>query len=285
VLGRCLASVEEQELRGGFETIVVDNASTDATQDVLREHAGRVRVIAKDHNAGFAAANNEAAETAGGDVLVLLNSDTELLAPDTLERLVSVAEEPGVGMAGPVLVNPDGSLQPSCAAHPTVTRALVVGLGLHRLLPDRARARLAPEFWSHCRATDVDWVMGAAVAVRADAYRDAGGMWPILYGEEQDLAYKLQQRGLRVRFDPAAKVLHVGNHSLAQQRGDAGRAERVARAELAILAAHCSRPRAAAIRTIAGASYATRAAVHRALGHAAEAAVFAAMTGVYLRGR
>jgi N-acetylglucosaminyl-diphospho-decaprenol L-rhamnosyltransferase len=285
VLGRCLASVEAQELRGGFETIVVDNASTDSTQDVLREQADRVRVISKDHNAGFAAANNDAAAQARGDVLVLLNSDTELLAPDTLERLVVAAEEPGVGMAGPMLLNPDGTLQPSCGAHPTVTRALVVGLGLHRLLPDGARARLAPEFWSHDRARDADWVMGAAVAVRADVYRDAGGMWPILYGEEQDLAYRLQRRGLRVRFDPGPKVLHVGNHSLAQQRGDAARAERVARAELAILAAHCSRPRAAAIRAITGAAYAARAVVHRALGHAARAAVFAAMTGVYVRGR
>src|SRR5688572_10812019 len=78
VLGRCLETLRTQRVSGGFETIVVDNASTDDTADVLRAHADHVQTIAKDHNAGWSAANNEAARAARGDVLFFVNSDTEL---------------------------------------------------------------------------------------------------------------------------------------------------------------------------------------------------------------
>src|SRR5205823_14023758 len=122
-------------------------------------------------------ANNQAAVEARGGVLVLLNSDTELLATDTLEHLLEAAEAPGVGLAGPLLVNPDGSVQPSCAAHPTVIRSLVVGAGLHRLLPERIRARVAPELWAHDRPIDTGWLLGAALAIRADLFRELGGLW------------------------------------------------------------------------------------------------------------
>jgi GT2 family glycosyltransferase len=284
VLGRCLESVRAQELTGGFETIVVDNASTDGTAKLLRRHADGVRVIANERNAGFSVANNQAALEATGRVLFFLNSDTELLTPDTLERLAAAVEEPGVAIAGPTLLNPDGSLQPSCAAHPTVGRALLVSSGLHRLAPDRIRARVAPQLWSHDRPIDADWLMGAALAVRADVFRDLGGFWPTMYAEDQDLAYRAQLRGMRVRFESPARVMHVGNHSLAQRWSASERAARIARAELAFVGSHYSRPRGAAIRAITGAGYAGRALVHRLLGHRAEARTYGAMAGVYASG-
>ena len=137
VLGRCLESLERQRVTGGFETIVVDNASTDNTVDVLGVHAHAVRVITNDENVGFSAGSNQGATAARAPVLFFLNSDTELLGPDVLERLADAVEEPTVAIAGPLLVNPDGSLQPSCVGHPSVTLALLIGSGLHRLLPDR----------------------------------------------------------------------------------------------------------------------------------------------------
>src|SRR3954468_1701828 len=104
LLGRCLDSLATQELPGGFETVVVDNASTDGTAELLRERAERVRALTNERNVGFAAANNQAAREARGRILVFLNSDTELLAPDTLRRLVEAVEQPGVGVAGPLLL-------------------------------------------------------------------------------------------------------------------------------------------------------------------------------------
>jgi GT2 family glycosyltransferase len=281
VLGRCLESVERQRVTGGFETIVVDNASTDNTAEVLRMHAEDVRVITNDHNVGFSAGNNQGAAAARAPVLFFLNSDTELLGPEVLERLAAVVEQPTVAMAGPLLVNPGGSLQRSCAGHPSVLRAVLIGSGLHRLLPDRLAMRTVPESWSHDRPADVGWVMGAAVAIRADLFRELGGFWSSLYAEEEDLAYRAQRRGLRVRFEPAARVMHVGNFSFAQRFSDSARAGRVAGAEMQFLRAHCGRWRASVIRVIVGSGYAVRAMAHAALGRRERARVFLAMARVY----
>lgn len=281
MLGPCLASLARQELAGGFETIVVDNGSTDDTDEVLSRHADHVQVIRNDRNLGYAGANNQAAERARGSVLFLVNSDTELLEPNVLELLASAAESPGVGLAGPKLLNPDGTLQPSCAAHPTVMRSLVVGAGLQRLVPNAWLRQIAPEFWSHDESSDTGWLLGAMLAIRTDLYREMGGLWATEYAEDQDIAYRLEQRGLAVRFVEPARVMHIGNFTLGQHRTDAQRAARIAEAELAFLRAYYPRRRAALIRAIVGAGYAARALAHRATGHAVRADVFRAMAHVY----
>jgi GT2 family glycosyltransferase len=281
VLDACLDSVAAQRVEGGFETIVVDNASTDNTRDVLGARDDGIRVIANDRNARFAGANNQASAEARGNVLFFLNSDTELLGPDVVERVAQVVESEGVGLAGPLLVNPDGSVQPSCAVHPTVGRSLLLAGGLHRLLPDRLLARVAPEFWSHDRPIDTGWLMGAAIATRAALFRELGGFWSTMYAEDQDFAYRLRERGLRIRFEPSVKVMHVGNHSLSKRWSDSERAEQVARAELVFLRTHRGRPARAAIRAIVGSGYALRALAHRLLGRDRTAAVYRAMTRVY----
>ena len=285
VLGACLERLREQEVAGGYETIVVDNGSTDDTPEVLRRHADGIRVIRNDHNAGFSAANNQAAEQARGEILFFLNSDTELLAPDTLGHVARTFSDPGVGIAGPRLVNPDGTLQPSCAAHPTVLRALLVMTGLHLLLPDSLLARVHPDRWSHSAARDVDAVKGAALAIRADVFRRVGGFWPTLYGEEQDLAYRVQQEGLRVRFDPRPQVMHVRNHSLGQRQTSTQRAERVAQAELLFLHTHYGPVRREAIRLVVAGGLAARALAHRLLRRRPVAEAYRAMTRVYWLGR
>jgi GT2 family glycosyltransferase len=281
LLARCLATIEQQEVLGGFETIVVDDASTDGTAELLRRGDHDVRVISNDESVGYAAANNQAAAEARGDVLVLLNADTELLAPDTLARLADAAQAPGVGIAGPRVVNPDGSLQPSCSAQPSVTRAVVVGSGMHRVLPNRLLRRLAPEFWSHDEAADVGWLLGAAIAVRTGVFQQLGGLWLQPYAQEQDLAYRVRRLGYRVRYDNSAQVLHVGNSSYGQRQSDVVRAVLVARAELTFLRTHYPRRRAFAIRAIVGASYAVRALLHRLLGHSRRAAIYRALARVY----
>lgn len=284
VLGACLDSLAAQRLDGGFEAIVVDNASTDDTLRVLESRAGGVRTIRNERNLRFGGANNQGAREARGRVLVFLNPDTELRAPDVLERLVVAAEAPDVGLAGPMLLNPDGTLQPSCASFPGVGRALLTATGTFRLLPDGLRRRLAADHWSHDRSADADWVMGAAVAIRADLFGELGGFWPTMYAEEEDLAFRVRSRGLRVRFVREAPVMHLGNHSGAQRWSSAERAAVVAEADLRFLHAHYARPRAAAIRAITWAGYAARVVAHGLLGHRDAAALFRAMARVYAQG-
>ena len=283
VLGACLDSLARQRIDGGFETIVVDSGSTDATAELLAARDD-VIVISKPDNVGFSAGNNEAARRARGRVLLFMNSDTELLDENVLARLAEVASRPGVAIAGPRLENPDGTLQPSCAGHLGVGRALLVSSGLHRLLPDRALARVSPEHWSHDRAADTGWLQGAALAVPADVFAELGGFWPRLYAEDTDLAYRAQQRGLRVVYDPSVRVMHIGNHSLAKRLDAAERAATVAQAELAFMGEHFGRPRAALVRAITLGGFAARALVLGALGRRERSSVYRAMARVYRAG-
>lgn len=280
VLDDCLDSIARQRIEGGHETIVVDSGSTDGTAELLR---GRddVVTISKEENVGFSRGNNEAAGVARGEVLFFLNSDTVLLDPDVLATLAAVAARPDVGLVGPRLENPDGSLQPSCAGHLGVGRALLLSSGVHRLLPDRVLARAVPDRWSHDGARDTGWLMGAAVAIRAELFAEAGGFWPTMYAEDTDLAYRLQRRGLRVRYEPSVRVMHIGNHSLAKRWDPAQRAERVASAEVAFIGTHFGRGRAAAIRAITLAGLSARAAAHGLLGRRERAGVYRAMARVY----
>jgi GT2 family glycosyltransferase len=158
---------------------------------------------------------------------------------------------------------------------------LLVGAGLHRVLPDRLLAQVAPQFWSHSEPLDTDWLMGAALAVRADVFRELGGFWSTLYSEETDLAFRARQRGLRVRFDNTARVMHIGNHSLSQRLSDSERAQRMARAELAFLKAHYSRPRRLAIQWLGVVAFGARAIAHALLGRTSRASVYRSMTAVY----
>jgi GT2 family glycosyltransferase len=165
-----------------------------------------------------------------------------------------------------------------------VLRSLVVGAGLHRVTPQRVLVRLAPEFWAHDRSIDTGWLLGAALAARADVFRELGGFWSTEYAEDEDLAYRVQRLGLQVRFESSARVMHVGNFTLGQHRTDAQRAAKVATAELVFLRTHYSPPRATAIRAIVWVGYALRGIVHRVLGNAGKAAVYRSMSRVYLTG-
>jgi GT2 family glycosyltransferase len=283
VLDRCLESVHRQEVDGGLETIVVDNASTDGTDAVLARHADRIRVIRNDRNLGFSLGNNQGAAAASGEILHFLNADTELVGRDALRRLADALRESGVGLAGPRLVNPDGTLQPSCSAHPSVLRALIVESGLHRVLPNRMLAWAFPRHWSHDESRNMGWLVGAALSVRADVFRDVGGFWPIQYGQEQDLAREIQRRGLAVRYVHDVPVLHVENFSGRQRWSSPERAARTAEAELAFLGKHYSRPRAAAIRLITAIGHAGRSAILGLLGETERADVYRSMARVHLR--
>ena len=280
VLERCLESLAAQHLDAPLETIVVDDGSTDSTAEMLEGRDG-VRVIHNQESRGFGAASNQGAHAAGGEVLFFLNADTVLLQPDALQRLADALVDPRVGLVGPRLENPDGSLQPSCVGQPTILRSLAVALGAQRVLPDAARATVHPAVWSHDRSGSTGWLTGAVLAIRAELFASVGGFWQRLYGEDADLALKVRRTGRDVRFVADARVLHLGGHSIGQQRSDASRAGVVAGSELELLAAHNGAARALIIRAITGLGYGARAALLRIAGRRQRARIYAAMARVY----
>ncbi len=287
VLRACIDSVLQQEFEPPPELIIVDNHSTDGSGELIREYGRRVRFIEHRENLGFAKANNIGARAASGDVLLFLNPDTELIGTDALSKLLGALAPPEMGLVGPQLLNSDGTVQQSCARFPGIISSLVTGLAIHHLLPDRARARLAPVAWSHGWSSDTDWVKGAAIAMRRGTFEAIGG-WSeatFMYGEDLDLAYRVREIGMRVGYEPAVRVLHHDDHSAQQRWSPPRRAALVALGNLHFMDLHYGRIRRGAVRAILVASCFARSILLRLVARRDRSAIYFSMGRVYGSGR
>lgn len=217
-LAQCLESVAENVRtweRANVETFVVDNASTDGSAALVREHFPWVRLIENVENVGFARANNQALREATGRYAVLLNSDTQVL-PDAFRALADFMDaHPEAGACGPLLLNADGSLQPSC--HPILTagREFWRLLFLERLWP---RATYPQHRWDRTQPCPVEVIKGACLVVRREALEQVGVLDEayFMYTEEMDLCYRLLRAGWRNYWAPQAQVIHYGEASSKQ---------------------------------------------------------------------
>jgi GT2 family glycosyltransferase len=226
LLDACLASVAAA---GPAETVVVDNGSTDGSIELVRERHADVKLIVCERNRGYGAAANRAIAACGSAHVLLLNSDT-VLAADALPALESyLVDHPRAAVVGPRLVYPDGTLQRSTYPNPSVADTLLGETGLHLLtsrvpyLRDRSLRT-----WRHDVARAVPWVLGAALALRREAFEAVGGFDEsfFLYGEEVDLCRRLAVAGYETHFAPVTTVVHVGGASTGQRLGG-GRREYV----------------------------------------------------------
>lgn len=182
------------------EIIVVDNASPDDTVSRIRERFPNVRLLANETNAGFGAANNQAAGIARGEVLALLNSDAVVPA-GWIEPLLAPLRRPGVGAVVPALVNEDGTMQIAGAL--VAPDGSVLALGNGDEVDDPA--------WRFPRATDFG--AAACMLLRRDTFLQAGGFYDAYnpaYFEDVDLCLTLLERGLRTMYVPDVRVLHGG---------------------------------------------------------------------------
>lgn len=215
LLQQCLASLPTDEVP--FEVVVVDNASTDGSADMVRTHFPRVHLIASRENVGFAAANNLAAMDARGKYLLLLNPDT-ILPRGTLSTLLEASDAHPRGAAfGPQLQNQDGSRQRSCwKGDPDLKMALADALFLWRIpwLGSRFGSEYRPEELEGTRT--VDHLLGACMLIRHDAWAQLGGLDEgyFLFLEETDWCTRARSAGWDIYFVPRALVTHFGQVSM-----------------------------------------------------------------------
>lgn len=205
-LGPCLESLLEDS---PAEVVVSDNASTDASCEVALRHGARV--IEGKENLGYgAAANRGVAETSSPFVLVL-NPDT-IMRKGTLRAIVERFEsDTSVSVVGPKILDPDGSIQQSARRFPSMLLAAAHGfLGLF-WKSNPASVRYTMSDWDHDSAREVDWVSGAALAIRRDVWDDLGGFDPgyWMYVEDVDLCWRTHGAGGRVWFEPEGVVTHT----------------------------------------------------------------------------
>lgn len=206
---RCLESVRDCEL------IVVDNGSSDGTPQIVRERFPEARLIEQE-NRGLAAGWNTGMKAASGHWLLLLNSDAWILGEGVAALVQALERNPDVAVAGPLLRNPDGTLQRSVRGFPTLWRLATEYLFLRKLAP---RSRLMNTFYAggfrHDRELSAEFLMGACLLVRAEAVAKVGYLDEcfFLFSEEVDWCYRFRQAGWRILFTPTAEAVHMGGGS------------------------------------------------------------------------
>jgi N-acetylglucosaminyl-diphospho-decaprenol L-rhamnosyltransferase len=216
LLRQCLRSI----LDAGYsiEVIVVDNASADGSVEMVRAEFPAVHVIANAENRGFPAANNQGIAVARGRCVLLLNSDAEVVG-DALATMVAFADEhPDVGVVGPQLLDPDGSVQSSRRRFPTLATAFFESTWLQPCAPRRLLERYYVCDQPDDAVQDVDWVQGAALMARREAIAQVGPMDAgyFMYSEELDWCRRFREAGWRVVYLPTAQVVHYGGKSSEQ---------------------------------------------------------------------
>ncbi len=190
----CLASLQTKDGLAK-EIFVVDNSSTDNSVALIAECFPHVKVIANAQNKGFGAANNQALPHCCGKYIIFLNPDTAIIK-DTLQKAVSYMDDNlHIGLAGAKILNPDGSLQPSVSyKYPgeKFAKSELVGL-----------------------AGNIACVMGAFMIARSDLIMELGGFDDdfFLYGEDQDLAWRIREKGFSIGYIEDAEVFHWGGQS------------------------------------------------------------------------
>jgi len=219
VLRDCLTSVFEQTGSVDYEVIVVDNASTDGSVEMLKNDSGNVVLVENAENRGFAAANNQAMAFAKGRYVLLLNSDTIVLE-NCLADIVSFADtNPQTAVVGCRVLNADRTLQPTCFMFPSVLNMLLSSTYLYKIFPrSRFFGREQMLWWDASDVREVDVVRGCFMLVRREAIEQVGVMDEqfFMYGEETDWCYRFRKNGWKVTFAPAGQIIHLGGASSRQ---------------------------------------------------------------------
>lgn len=214
----CLSSVQTAVANLACEVVVVDNGSTDGSQTMLLRHFPDVHLIQNDENVGFARANNQAMTASQGRYMLLFNSDA-IATPGAIQSLLDLARtQPRAGIVGAQLVNRDGSFQASHTSFPTLWQEFLMLTGLGRLFYGQWYPSHSPE--EEKGPQTVDYVEGACLLVRREAFEDVGGLDEsyFMYAEEVDWCHTMRERGWQVWYQPEAKVIHLGGGSSRNRR-------------------------------------------------------------------
>lgn len=211
LLQRCLESLLAADDLISREILVVDNASSDDSAAMVREHFPALQLIVNACNEGYARGNNIGIAAAQGQFVLLLNSDTEVRS-GSLDRLVDfLRQHPQHGAVGGGLLNADGSVQACCMRFPTLCVPLFFDMNLDKLWPKNpVMRRYFMRDYDHRTSRDVDQPPGACLLLRREVIETVGvfdeELW--LYFNDVDLCKRIKAKGWRIHYLVEAPVVH-----------------------------------------------------------------------------
>lgn len=201
----CIKSISKEGSNLTKEVIVVDNGSKDSSPEAVESYSCKLtlKLIRNRTNLGFAKANNQGIKQAKGRYVLLLNSDTKV-KKGALRKLVEFAEKtPNAGVVGARLLNPDGSVQPSCLRFPTIKNAIAeYWFGKKGLFDKYAPKGKKPR--------QVDAIVGAAFLITPQARKEIGLLDEryFMFYEDIDYCRRVKRATLAVYYLPAAEIIH-----------------------------------------------------------------------------
>lgn len=233
----CIDSIYETTKKISYEIIVVDNCSTDGSQEMLRKEYPKVNLIQSQVNGGFAYANNIGIKQSKGRYLFLLNSDT-IIVKDAIEKLISYMDENDkVGMIGPKLLNGDLSHQTSISGFPSFKREVYHMYKLKNVLKIPFIKAFFVKFGGKLGSKDVQQYMknfqnieepeevqvlvGAALLVRREVINDIGMLDEryFMYYEEIDFCLQASKANWSRIYYPYAEIIHLIGQSSKKLSG------------------------------------------------------------------
>ncbi|OGU55544.1 MAG: hypothetical protein A2V66_07060 [Ignavibacteria bacterium RBG_13_36_8] len=222
LLMNCLQTIYDNTELIEFEIIVVDNASSDNSVEMVKQHFPQTIVLENSENLGYAAANNQGITIARGRYVLILNSDM-IFIDDSISKVCSFADShPNAAVVGCKMLNRDRTLQQNTYLFPSLLNLFLAATYLYKMFPKSkffARERMG--WWDWNDIKDVDVIVGCFILVRMDAIHEVGPMDDqfFMYYEETDWCYRFKKAGWDIIFAPVSKVIHLGGESTKKNPG------------------------------------------------------------------
>lgn len=222
-LRKCLNSITEQARDIEYEIILVDNASTDESQQIIKPEYPTVKLIESNENLGFSRGNNLGAQYAVGEYLLFLNTDTYLI--ENSIRILSqyLSSHANVAVVGSRLLFEDRSFQLSAGHLPNVLVECgdKIRHGFDQMFHALSSGLNSSLF---SKAKEVGWVTGACMMVRKDVFGEVGGFDEniFMYFEDKDLCKRIADLGWKVMYCPTTSVVHLLGGSSSSREKEAG---------------------------------------------------------------
>jgi len=218
-LCNCLDSIKNNPPSCSYEVILIDNASTDNTVEIIKKKFTDIITIKNNVNRGFAATNNQGIKISKGELILFLNPDT-ITHPKSIDSLVDfLKENPEVGACAPLILNEDGSIQYSIRNFPTFRAALYrfTILKYLRIFKKHYRKWRYKHF-CYDQLQKVNQLMGAAMLIRKTVLDQCGYFDEnfFMYYEEVDLCKRIIDSGWNIVYLPHSKITHLGGKSSDQ---------------------------------------------------------------------
>ncbi len=219
LLRECLESIFGQPQHVDYEVIVVDNASSDGSADMVATEFPAAVLVRNNSNDGFGGGCNLGISHSAGTHVLLLNSDTRILANALMRMVEFLREQTDCGAVGCQLINTDGSVQRACMRFPRLRTPLLYDTFVEKIFPNnREVRRYFMRDWDHSTSRDVEQPPGSCLAIRRRVLEEIGVLDErmFIFYHDVDLCYRMHAAGYRTCFLAEAKVVHHVGRSTQQ---------------------------------------------------------------------